>query len=62
MPILEFGSDAQDIITYAIESFDEIVQGATLGTAVDDAIDKQINGKKISYASLFGKVMLKYVG
>ena len=47
MPILEFGSDAQAIITYAIESFDEIVQGATLGTAVDDAIDKQINGKKI---------------
>ena len=47
MPILEFGSDAQAIIAYAIESFDQIVQEATLGTAVDDAIDKQINGKKI---------------
>ena len=47
MPILEFGSDAQAIVTYAIEAFDQLVQEATLGTAVDDAIDKQINGKKI---------------
>lgn len=46
MPILEFGSDAQAIIAYAIESFDQSVQEATSGTAVDYAIHKQINGKK----------------